>query len=414
MYLYHNIENDLVIDVNQIYHRQYVMQQMKQRFASFGYREIHTSAFEPYDLYVQMNGTVNHNEMMKTIDNTGEVLVLRPDITIPLTQQIATNNKEIVEDLRYFYVLDVFRQAQESKDNRQRTQAGVEYFGNATPEADSEIIALSIELLQDIHFDHVKIELGHAGFFAQLIEQMNLNKHDLNELKQYIQAKNITEIEQLMKRINVAEDLKEIVISLPFLYGDPMKVIQQAKKLPLQKNMLKTLDNMTDIYNNLKANEMAQHIVIDLSLINHMDYYSDMIFQGFIENIGKPIIMGGRYNTLAKQFGAEIPAIGFACDLDVLAESREQSVVSEVPDIDVKLLYDPSLKAEVLQLAKQLRNQKLQVISYSKNSLKEQMPKTTYTVMMEESQLTLTTGTGVKEVFSTTEALKTFLKKERE
>src|SRR5699024_9005611 len=120
---------------------------------------------------------------------------------------------------------------------------------------------------------------------------------------------------------NGEEDLKEIGISVPLLYGDSTKVLERRNKLPLQKNMLKTLDNMTDIYNNLKANEMAQHIVIDLSLINHMDYYSDMIFQGFIENIGKPIIMGGRYNTLAKQFGAEIPAIGFACDLDVLAES---------------------------------------------------------------------------------------------
>src|SRR5699024_10998201 len=153
MYLYHNIENDLVIDVHQIYHRQQIIQQMKRLFNSFGYREIHTSAFEPYDLYVQMNGTVNHKEMMKTIDNTGEVLVLRPDITIPLTQQIATNNKSITEDLRYFYVLDVFRQAQETKDNRQSTQAGVEYFGNPTPEADAEIIALAMELLQDIHFN---------------------------------------------------------------------------------------------------------------------------------------------------------------------------------------------------------------------------------------------------------------------
>src|SRR5690625_2746772 len=108
MYLYHNIENDLVIDVNQIYHRQQMIEQMKQRFTSFGYREIHTSSFEPYDLYMNMNGTVNQQEMMKTIDNTGQVLVLRPDITIPLTQQIASHNKKITEDLRYFYVLDVF------------------------------------------------------------------------------------------------------------------------------------------------------------------------------------------------------------------------------------------------------------------------------------------------------------------
>src|SRR5699024_10484369 len=119
-------------------------------------------------------------------------------------------------------VLDVFRHAPERKGNRKSRQAGVEYFGNSTPEADAEIIALAIELLQDIHFNQVKIELGHAGFFEQLTKKMNLQKQDLQELKQYIQAKNVTEIEQFLKRLNMADDMKEIVNALPFLYGKPM------------------------------------------------------------------------------------------------------------------------------------------------------------------------------------------------
>src|SRR5690625_2143504 len=92
MYLYHNIENDLVINVEKIHYREQIIHKLKQRFLTYGYNEIHTSTFENYDLYANMNGTVNHQEMIKTIDNTGKVLVLRPDITIPITQQIAINN----------------------------------------------------------------------------------------------------------------------------------------------------------------------------------------------------------------------------------------------------------------------------------------------------------------------------------
>src|SRR5699024_9199572 len=69
------------------------------------YKEIHTPAFQPYELYMQMNGTVNQQEMIKTIDNAGNVLVLRPDVTIPLTQRIARHHSQLEQALRYFICL---------------------------------------------------------------------------------------------------------------------------------------------------------------------------------------------------------------------------------------------------------------------------------------------------------------------
>src|SRR5699024_11265662 len=86
----------------------------------------------------------------------------------------------------------------------------------------------------------------------------------------------------------------------------------QTCALPI--SMHQTLDNLMEIYDYLDAYGIKDHIVADLSLINHMDYYSDIIFQGFIEKVGKPVLMGGRYNTLANQFNANIPAVGFACN----------------------------------------------------------------------------------------------------
>src|SRR5699024_7163987 len=109
MYVYHNIETDSVLNNNHIIARETLVKHLKSRLATHGYREISTSVFEKYNLYATMNGTVNHREMVKTIDNTGQVLVLRPDITIPLTKELASNRTTLDEDLRYFYVLDVYR-----------------------------------------------------------------------------------------------------------------------------------------------------------------------------------------------------------------------------------------------------------------------------------------------------------------
>src|SRR5690625_2603480 len=389
MYLYHNTENDLVINVEQIHFRQQLINKFKQRFSTYGYHEIYTPTFEAYDLYANMNGTVNQHEMIKTIDNTGEVLVLRPDITIPITKLISKSNQELREDLRYFYIQNVFRQTQEAKDYRENTQAGVEYFGNTTPEADAEIIALAIHLMKDIELEHFKIELGHAAFFQQLVNDMNLSKDDFLSLQQSIQAKNITDIEEILANITVSNDLKEIITSLPFLYGDPEHVMELAKLLPLTQALRDTLQNIRQIYDVLYSYGVAQHIVLDLSLINHMDYYSDMIFQGYIEKIGKPILMGGRYNTLANQFDATIPAIGFAFDIDLLLDVLNQSAIVEKNPLDVVLLYDKKAEKNALMNATKLRMSDYRVITYTDTTSKEQIPDASYTIHLTETKMTI-------------------------
>lgn len=362
MYVYHNIETDGMMNVRDVYVRQTMIERFKKRFLTYGYKEITTSVFENYDLYAKMNGTVNHKQMIKTIDHTGEVLVLRPDVTIPLTEQLARNNEQIDEHIRYFYVQDVFRQEQDSAAYRESTQAGVEFFGSNKPEADAEVIALAIDLLRDAALDTFTIEIGHAGFFKGLIEKLPLDEETFDKLTQLIRAKNVPEIEQFIQRKPLDEDVKEIVMNLPFLYGKPEDVIEKVRHLPLPNALQTTLTNMNDIYTLLKAYGVEEHVVFDLSLINHMDYYSDMIFQGFIGRVGRPVIMGGRYDTLASEFGSNIPAIGFACDIDYLIAGMDDADVPEKPLLDVYISYAPTEVKNGLQLACMLREENFHVI----------------------------------------------------
>jgi len=393
MYLYHNTENDLVINVEQIHFRQQIIQTFKHRFSTYGYHEIYTPTFEAYDLYAHMNGTVNQHEMIKTIDNTGKVLVLRPDITIPITKLIANSNQQLHEDLRYFYIQNVFRQTSEHKEYREKTQAGVEYFGNSTPEADAEIIALAIHLMKDLQIGTFKIELGHAAFFEQTILHMQLNKDDLQSLQQAIQAKNITELEDILSRLDISTDIKEVVTSLPFLYGDPEHVIERAKRLRLNQPQRETLDNIRQIYDILKAYGVAQHIVVDLSLINHMDYYSDMIFQGFIDKVGKPILMGGRYNTLAKQFKADIPAIGFAFDLDLLLDGVNETIAAKSETLDAIILFDKKQEMKALTLANELRLHDFRLVTYELGTAEKQIPNAMFNIQLTEEKIIMKQGT---------------------
>ncbi len=357
---YYNTQSEPIIDVTKVSQRKKLIHQLKKRFASYGYHEIETAPFERYDLYARMGGLMNTKEMIKTIDPSGHVLVLRPDVTLPITKQIADRQAKLEEDLRYFYADDVFRDEGEAFV-KSRKQAGVEYFGNQSSEADAEIIALAIHALSDLKVEFT-IEVGQAGFFSALVEALGLETPAIVELKKLIQAKNVTGLNEFLSRFTFDQGLAEIVLDLPFLYGKPDLVFEKLKHLDLTPLMEEKLDNLKKITEHLESYGIKDQIVLDLGLINHMDYYSDMIFQGFTKAVAKPILMGGRYDNLAEQFYSQIPAIGFAFDVDLLFAS----LTSELTPLETSYLitYDEASKQDAFTLASQLRKQFIPVTLY--------------------------------------------------
>src|SRR5699024_10710203 len=146
-------------------HRNDMIQKMKWQFASFGYKEIHTPAFQPYELYMQMNGTVNQQEMIKTIDNAGNVLLLSPDVTLPLTKRIARHHSQLEQALLYFCMLDVFRRISDIAGIQDICQSVCECVCVASAATDIVLIALRINVITSTDSTNVNIELGHPGFF---------------------------------------------------------------------------------------------------------------------------------------------------------------------------------------------------------------------------------------------------------
>lgn len=382
----YNITNDNNINLHAFQIRKELIQKLKKRFRSYGFQQIHTPAFEEYDLYFNMNGTINHDEMIKTIDNRGKVLVLRPDITIPITQKIASKNKTLDEEYRYFYVLDVFRQTFDDQTRKERTQAGVEYFGNPSPEADAEVVALSIHSLKDLGLNHFKIEIGHAGFFKELVKELRLSKQDLNELKRIIQAKNIPEIEPFLDSFSIDHSLKKAVQEIPLLYGNPEEVLSRAETIVYNEQMKHALTTLREIHQILDDYNVTNHIVIDLGLINHMDYYSGVTFQGFIENIGKPVLMGGRYDQLANQFSANIPAIGFAFEIETLLETYSDSSSAEGHPNDFIIFYEANQQKNGIKIANELREKDFRVLAFPLHKQTKGMSTATYTIIIENNE----------------------------
>ncbi|MEG1556193.1 MAG: ATP phosphoribosyltransferase [Bacteroidales bacterium] len=79
------------------------------------------------------------------------------------------------------------------------------------------------------------------------------------------------------------------------------------------------LAGTTDLAMASRKIKLDEKIIIDFGLVNQAEYYSALIFRGYIKSIGEPVLSGGRYDELFKDFGEDLPATGFAINVDQLA-----------------------------------------------------------------------------------------------
>ena len=236
------------------------------------------------------------------------------------------------------------------------TQMGVEYFGNNSPECDGEIIALAIESLLSNGIEDVHIDLGHVGFINHLMDELAFSPKEKTQLFKYIENKNIGDIGEFLNRKNLDDKVAAIILKLPKLYGEPQQVFKKMESLCINDAMKCVVDKLKAIYRHLEVTGYARYISFDLGFTNQMNYYSDLIFKGYINNWGEPVINGGRYNHLSEKFGISRPACGFGIDLLKMMEYMEQYHL--MPQTEKKknvILYAPEDKCEGYKSAEILR-----------------------------------------------------------
>lgn len=343
---------------NQYEIKENLIMKIKGIYKKYGYRQILTPSFEYYDLFSSVEGTINKDEMFKFIDNSGKILVLRPDATVPIARLAAASYRNHKCYLKFCYVTNIFRvNNEQSGQKREFTQAGVEYLGSDSKESDGEVIALGIETLLKCGISDFKIDLGQAGYFKGLVKEFGISEDEEELIRKLIEDKNFTELNGLLKDLNISDTLKSTILKIPYLYGTPEKVLEEAKGLVCNEDMNASLDNLIQVYEILKDYGYEKYISVDLGLVNHIHYYTGILFKGYVSNYGKPVLSGGRYDNLTQQYGYFMPATGFGLNIDELMEVMEMNKISDetVCYTDYLVLYNDDNRKDALGLASELR-----------------------------------------------------------
>ena len=324
----------------------------------YGYHSIETPTFEFFDIFGKEIGTIPSNELYKFFDREGNTLVLRPDITPSIARCAVKYFGDEDMPIRLCYMGNTFINNNSYQGRlKENTQLGAELIGADSVDADAEIIAMVVDCLLTSGLKEFQLGIGHADFLQGLMEAAGLDEDTEEELRDLISNKNFFGVEELVSKLSMDDNLKQLFSMLGTFYNsfeDLAKVKELSasyEKIAASVERLEQLDQVLKLYG------IDKYISYELSVISPYHYYTGIIFSGYTFGSGEPIVKGGRYDNLLTHFGKQSPAIGFAVVVDqLLAALSRQKLNVELKSNTMLLVYDEKQKEKAIETATNERN----------------------------------------------------------
>lgn len=312
---------------------------LRSLYASRGYSQYKMSRFEEYDLYARNKDFLISNSVI-TFTEGGKLMALKPDVTLSIIKNI----KDCPETIqKVFYNENVYRVSKGSDTYKEIMQTGLECFGDIDGFALCEVISLAAESLKTIS-DSAVLDISHLGLLENVFESFSVPAFAQAEIIKLIGEKNTHELISLCAKLRLDKDSTEILKLLVSTAGQPEKVLP---------TLIDALDGKTDVSPLLKLKNLFDAVDesikpmlrIDFSVVNDTNYYSGLVFKGFIEGIPSSILSGGQYDKLMQKMNRRSSAIGFAVYLDLL---ERFNLESNEYDVDVVLIFSDSTSVSKL------------------------------------------------------------------
>ncbi|OTN76163.1 ATP phosphoribosyltransferase [Enterococcus sp. 8G7_MSG3316] len=307
--------------------------QLRELYEHRHFHLFRLSSFEEYDLYLQNKAFLTNVDPITFTGNNGRLMALNPDVTLSIVK-----NTPIGEARRVYYNEDVYRHDRKDGEYKRINQIGLELIGKIDSESEAEVVQLAMESLAVA--GKGALDISHIGLVEDIVEQFapyGLQKKALMAL----QTKSPHTMQAVCQQAGLSEPLTQALTRLTAVSGPFQEVATEVELLvaPLPK-AAQAMVELNALYDQLQNHCSATATIdvrLDFSFVNDTDYYSGLLFQGFLEGIPHAVLFGGRYDHLLKAHGAQQGAIGFGMYLNGIDRKTQQSTVPTKSYLDIAL-----------------------------------------------------------------------------
>jgi histidyl-tRNA synthetase len=306
-----------------------VVNTVRECFRLYGYGEIETPVLESLRLLNAKAGEEIRHRLYSFNDLGGRAVALRAEMTPSVARIVANELRTVAKPLRLGYIANCFRYDNPQMGRyREFWQAGFELFGSPRLEADAEIIMVTHDLMTRLGFRDFTIKIGHVGILRSLLEQEGIDEHAQNVVSGFVDKRRLKRAITLLEQLQVSETCLSTVKRLFRLRGNDGEAILAAghRILSATEGGAQALREIAAITQLVRRNGATADLIVDLGFARGLEYYTGMIFEVFVPDLGIALGGGGRYDKLVELFrGEPMPAVGCAPGIDRIVLAMEKS-----------------------------------------------------------------------------------------
>ncbi|MBR3358010.1 MAG: ATP phosphoribosyltransferase regulatory subunit [Solobacterium sp.] len=316
-------------------------------YRSYGYLPIDTPLIEFYSTYANVFSSLKEEELYKFVDQDGMLLALRTDMTLPIARVCATKFANSEPPFRFCYCSTVYKVRQSFAGKRNEvTDCGVELIG-MDETSDPEVLTCAMDVMEAIGIFPYTLEIGNVEFIKKACEEAGLTAEEGHRCADLIDRKSLVELKNFLNTLDLSAEEREFFLRLPLCSGQG--ALQDAEAVCFAPSLTAIIRKMEALEAVLNALGYEGKFQFDLGKAPRLDYYTGIIFEGFVNNVGTGVLSGGRYDALFDKLARPMPACGFGVKLDYLLDacSCEPVTVTTVRYPKEKLLEAGKLAQEL-------------------------------------------------------------------
>ena len=285
-------------------------------FASYGYVPLEPPAVE----FATGALTLDERRVLRFLDRDGRLLALRPDVTTAVARVVAQRYGRSDAALRLSYFTPVFREEPSMRGSeREYDQAGVELIGAKGALADAEVIGLLGDALARCGLRSAEIDVGHVGYVAGFLEELAPERREAS-------AGRIRDGDLVGALVAAREhglpDRRAGALEAGLRHrGSDLS----ALRADAPAASVRALDELAALAPLLEAAGVGGAVRYDLGFVPALAYYSGVVFQVTVPDLGFAVAAGGRYDGLLGRFGGDRAATGFG----IAVPHLHQAIVAE-------------------------------------------------------------------------------------
>lgn len=267
----------------------------------------------------------NEMYLLKTRDDNGNEICLRPEVTPQLVRLVMQNACPILP-LKYYSIAQCWRFETLTRGRkREHYQLNCDIIDGSNIDSDTELLALIVRFFRAVNLQSsdIVLKISHRLILQKYLEHLGIG-NNFEKICNIIDKKNKLSTDEFKTTISKIPGFDEHITSsvLEFI------TITDIESLLKYKIIIPEISELEKIFIYAEMYNIRDWIQLDMTIVRGLSYYTGFVFEGFSKSvkINRSICGGGRYDNLMEKFSnnKKLGFVGFGMGDIVITEILDE------------------------------------------------------------------------------------------